>query len=203
MKPAYYSPWRAALLGLVGTASMGGLIALGACSDPPNTGRVTVVLEPDYQAYHDNVDAYLAQRCGTLDCHGQAGRAYRIYSRQGFRLTANDSGLVSGQQPTSDAERMANFEAIAGLEPEELSRVMAAQGADDALLRWIWIRKPLKLERHKGGTVMATGDPGYDCVVGWLRIPVTDGQGNPIPAGARAPMSPAAVAACQMALTFP
>ena len=39
------------------------------------------------------VDPYLQRRCGTLDCHGQPGRAYRIYGFTGFRLYNEDAGL--------------------------------------------------------------------------------------------------------------
>jgi hypothetical protein len=45
---------------------------------------------------------------------------------------------------------------------------MATQGADPNKL--ILLRKPLKLERHKGGPAMAEDDAGYKCVVAWLRI---------------------------------
>jgi hypothetical protein len=192
---------KAALAGGVG-AGMMALLASTSCGSP-DRDRVTDVLLPDYDTYKNNVDLYLARRCGTLDCHGQPGRAYRIYSREGFRLYNEDAGLVSGQQPTTEAEIRANFQAIVSLEPEELSRVVAAQGADEALKRWIWIRKPLKLERHKGGPAMAEDDSGYKCVVAWLRIPTYDGEGNPIPPERREKLSPAAQGFCTQAQSFP
>jgi hypothetical protein len=174
-----------------------------SCAGKPDVNRTTDVISPDYDTYKNNVDLYLARRCGTLDCHGQPGRAYRIYSREGFRLYNQDAGLVSGQQPTTPEETRANFQAIVTLEPEELNRVVAAQGDDDALKKWIWIRKPLRLERHKGGPAMAEDDSGYKCVVAWLRVAVVDGDGNPIPPAKRTPISAAAQAFCTEAQSFP
>lgn len=192
---------RAGIIGTLGAGAMA-LLASASCSSP-DTSRVTDVLLPDFDTYKNNVDGYLARRCGTLDCHGQPGRAYRIYSREGFRITDEEAGLVSGQQPTTDAEIRANFEAIVSLEPEELSRVVAAQGADEAIKRWIWIRKPLRLERHKGGPAMAEDDAGYKCVVAWLRIPTYQGDGTPIPPAQREKLSDAAKGFCTEAQSFP
>jgi hypothetical protein len=193
---------RAVIVGVIG-AGMMAFFASMSCASTPDKGRVTDVLQPDFATYRDNVDAYLARRCGTLDCHGQPGRAYRIYSREGFRLYNQDAGLVSGNQPTTPDEVIANFQAIVSLEPEELSRVVAAQGADDALLKWIWIRKPLRLERHKGGPAMAQDDEGYKCVTAWLRVATYDGDGNPIPPEKRTPISDAAKTFCSDAQSFP
>lgn len=193
---------RAALVGAFGAGVMA-LFASASCASPPDKDRITDIIQPDYESYRQNVDAYLSRRCGTLDCHGQPGRAYRVYGREGFRLYNEDAGLISGVQPTTEAEIKANFQAIIALEPEELNRVMAKQGEDEALKRWIWIRKPLKLERHKGGPAMAEDDPGYRCVVSWLRIPVVTGDGTPIPPAQRQQMSPVAKALCAEALSFP
>ena len=174
---------RAALvMGVVGTAV--GLLALAACASSPDENRLTFVITPDFDTYVANVDAYLTRRCGSLDCHGQPGRAYRIYSREGYRLyTIQDGSLVSGQQPTQPEEQRANFQALVSLEPEEMSRLMARQGENPNQL--LFLRKPLKIERHKGGPAMAEDDPGYRCVVAWLQIPVVDGAGVPIPKGQR------------------
>ncbi len=186
------------------------LVAVGAslatgvsCSGSPDKERVTDVLAPDFKTYHDNVDLYLQRRCGTLDCHGQAGRAYRMYGQSGFRLYNQDAGLVSGQQPTTEQEIQANFQAIVALEPEELNRVVASQGDEDALKRWIWIRKPLRLERHKGGPAMAEDDSGYKCVLAWMRVATFDANGTPIPPDKRTPLSDTAKAFCTEAQSFP
>ena len=151
-----------------------------ACASAPDTSRTTTIIVPDFDTYAQNVDAYLTRRCGSLDCHGQAGRAYRIYSREGFRLPSlTDAGFVSGQEPTHPDEQRANFQALVAVEPEEMSRLMGRQGEDPNVL--LFLRKPLMLERHKGGPAMAENDPGYRCVVAWLSIAVVDGTGAPIP----------------------
>ncbi|HEY8073314.1 MAG TPA: hypothetical protein VIF62_04380 [Labilithrix sp.] len=184
--------------------AFGALLATGvSCASSPDKDQITDVLQPDFTVYANSVDFYLQRRCGTLDCHGQAGRAYRIYGQFGFRLYNQDAGLVSGQQPTTPEEVQANFQAIVSLEPEELSRVVASQGDEDALKRWIWIRKPLRLERHKGGPAMAEDDSGYKCVLAWMRVATFDANGNLIPPQNRTPLSDVATAFCKEAQSFP
>ncbi len=186
----------------VAVALFTGGAALLACADAPDAGRQTTILEPDYDSYAKYVDVYLARRCGSLDCHGQPGRAYRIYGREGYRLyTAQDGGLISGDQPTTEEETRANFQALVALEPEEMSRLMGRQGAEPN--RLLFLRKPLRLERHKGGPSMAEGDPGYRCVVSWLSVPVVRGDASLIAPAERTPMSPAAIGACAQAAAFP
>ncbi len=196
-----------ALSMMAALASTAALVAASAsCASTPDNKRVTEILQPDFQTYADNVDGYLQRRCGTLDCHGQPGRAYRIYGFTGFRLYNDDAGLVSGQQPTTPSEVRANYQAAVALEPEEMTRLIATQGADPNKL--LLLRKPLRLERHKGGPSMAEDDIGYNCVVSWLRIrtvrPTADGLDfETIPEGEREKMSDFAVRDCQAAQALP
>lgn len=192
---------RAAVVLSIGGTALG-LLAIAACASAPDNNRVTQVITPDFDTYVTSVDAYLTRRCGSLDCHGQPGRAYRIYSREGFRLyQLQDGGLVSGQQPTQPEEQRANFQALVALEPEEMTRLMARQGDNPNQL--LFLRKPLKLERHKGGPAMAEDDPGYRCVVAWLQIPVVNPDGSPIDKANRAKLSTNALRFCQEATDFP
>jgi hypothetical protein len=177
-----------------------------ACASKPDNKRVTEILQPDFPTYATYVDPYLQRRCGTLDCHGQPGRAYRLYGFSGFRLYNEDAGLVSGQQPTTPAEVIANYQAAVSVEPEEMSRLIATQGTDPRKL--ILLRKPLLLERHKGGPAMAEDDPGYRCVVAWLRVrTVRPVPGTPdfetIPEPERGTLPPGGIAACQEAQNVP
>lgn len=201
---------------VVGAMIMGGavgLLAMTSCASVPDETRFTLILQPDFNAYQANVDNYLRRRCGTLDCHGQPGRAYRIYGREGFRLYNEDAGLISGVQATTPEETRANFQAIVGLEPEEMSRVVATQGEQKNIDRLMFLRKPLRLERHKGGPAMAEDDPGYRCVVAWLRVPVirfVDNPDNPeeripepIPPDQRGGLTPRQVQDCKEAEQFP
>lgn len=188
--------------GLVGTTA--------SCASSPDTERFTAVIQPDYDAYRLHVDKYINRRCGTLDCHGQAGRAYRVYGREGFRVRLPDGGgnLTSGGQSSTPEETLANFQAIVGLEPEEMSRTMALVNNPDlqeaeGLKRLIFIRKPLRLERHKGGPSMAEDDPGYRCVRAWLAIPVVRPDGSFIPPAERPKLSPLAQAYCKQAEDMP
>lgn len=198
-------PWLACVLVLASASALltGGTIS---CASPPDSGRVTEIIQPDYPIYRQYVDAYLQRRCGTLDCHGQSGRAYRLYGFAGFRLYNVDAGLVSGQQPTTEDEIRANYQAAIALEPEEMSRVIARQGQDPNSL--LLLRKPLKLERHKGGPAMAEDDDGYKCVVAWLRIrtvrPTADGLAfEEIPPEEREQLSVFAQQQCDRAQNLP
>lgn len=190
---------RAALV----TALLGASAALwgaSSCASIPDSGRITPVIGPDFEIYRVHVDTYLQRRCGTLDCHGQEGRPYRIYGFSGYRLYNLDAGLVSGREPTRIEEIRANYEAIISLEPEEMNRVMAEQAAEPN--RLMFLRKPLRLERHKGGPAMAEDDPGYKCVVAWLRVNVVTGDGTPIPPAQRS-FSARAAQECATATAFP
>ncbi len=177
-----------------------------SCAQVPDKTRTTEILQPDFVTYRDNVDAYLQRRCGTLDCHGQPGRAYRIYGFAGFRLYNEDAGLVSGQQPTTPAEVLANYQAAVALEPEEMSRLVATQGAKPKNL--LLLRKGLRIERHKGGQAMAEDDAGYKCVVAWLRVrvvqPTSDGLDfETIPQEEREQLPRNAKQDCEVAKNFP
>ncbi len=143
--------------------------SLPSCASVPDRNRFTAVVAPDFAIYRANIDLFLHKRCGTLDCHGQAGRGYRIYGYRGFRLYSQDAGLISGQQATTDQEIQANFDAIISIEPEEMSRLIAENGENPN--RLLFLRKPLNIERHKGGPSLAEDDEGYKCITAWLRAP--------------------------------
>ncbi len=182
-----------------------GAASNAACASKPRSAEVDL-FAPDYGTYREHVDAYLQRRCGTLDCHGQAGRAYRIYGFSGLRDAEDDAGLVSGKQPTTEAEVRANYASAVGLEPEEMSRLMASDGAQPT--RLMLLRKPLRLERHKGGPAMAEDDVGYRCIVAWLRIrtvqPTPDGEDfEPIPEKERDKFSQRARLDCEEAKNQP
>jgi hypothetical protein len=195
-------------------ASAGALLGSStSCAHVPDETRFTLILQPDFNTYSQHVDNYLRRRCGTLDCHGQPGRALRLYGREGFRLYNEDAGLISGLQATTPEETRANFQAIVGLEPEEMSRLIAMQGDETELKRLLFVRKPLRLERHKGGQAMAEDDPGYRCVRSWLQVPVIrfapdpDNPNatvpEPIPPEQRAALTPRQIQDCQEAEQFP
>lgn len=199
-------PLPVAAIGVCGLAT--------SCASAPQSQAVTEILQPDYASYAAYVDPYFQRRCGTLDCHGQPGRAFRLYSVNGLRpFDVGDAG--SGPPPTSggaiggpgvlELEQRSNFEAAVALEPEEMTRVMGRQGQEPNTL--LLLRKPLELERHKGGkSMLGENDRGYECVVGWLRVRVTrrrdDGDFERIPEGQREALPQTVIEACQKAASY-
>ncbi len=148
------------------------------CERIPNFGlRCTVIAVPDPGTFKSaGVTTFLERRCGTLDCHGQKGRALRVYGLNGLR--APREGGVDTAAPTTDEEIASNFRSLVSLEPEELSRVVrTGQNADRLLL----IQKAIGYDpdspipeqegvQHKGGRVINRGfsDEGYRCLVSWI-----------------------------------
>ncbi len=145
--------------------------AIASCASIPDENRYTVILTPSAAQYQQGVSFFMERRCGTLDCHGQDGRPMRIYGSRGLRLP-NDAGLTPATGDTTPAEQLANFRAVVGLQPEQMSRVVASGGQNPESL--LLLQKPLGLDfggaRHKGGSVIASGqaDPGYVCLTQWL-----------------------------------
>jgi hypothetical protein len=156
------------------------VVALGvACSSYDQTA-VTEVAGPDFGEFSVNsvgadgaasvgVEAVLEQRCASLDCHGQMGRALRLFSQNGLRLISQDAANTPGVQPTTQTELVANYQAVIGLQPELMTEVVQQNAPPTALLL---LRKPLQLERHKGGPVIAEGDSAFNCIVSWLGGPM-------------------------------
>ncbi|HEY1959939.1 MAG TPA: hypothetical protein VGH28_30230 [Polyangiaceae bacterium] len=160
------------LLGAVlAAAAIGALVSImsstSACIDfnePDGGVRATTILAPDQTAFQ-TVSPVFERRCGTLDCHGQEGRPLRIYSGLGLRLP-NDAGNFPGTTATTPDEITTNYRTVIGLEPEEMTRVIAGEDVPRDLLI---LKKPLMLEAHKGGPAFApSGDPGETCITSWI-----------------------------------
>lgn len=109
------------------------------------------------------VSGVLERRCGTLDCHGSIYRPLRIYGQGGLRIPG--AGNVSGGNPTTPDELTANYQAAISLEPEIMQAVLAGDKFPDQLTL---IRKPLLLEKHKGGPVFSKSSAGYTCLNDWV-----------------------------------
>ena len=144
---------------------------IGACVSTPDTHALVGVTGPDYGGWSGDgtannvgVHAFIERRCGSLDCHGQAGRPFRVYSGTGLRLE-NDAGLVSGSGPTTPDEVLATYEALISIQPEQLQLVLEGNAVPTTLLI---VAKPLQLQTHKGGPVLAASDSGDRCLEGWL-----------------------------------
>lgn len=148
------------------------------------------------------VSAVLERRCGNLDCHGSPFRALRIYGKFGLRrpesgptpyLTSEDlKGYFSGGIPTTIAEIADNYDAVVSLEPILTVEVAAGVLRNNAADPCPWypekgdtpdkmtpecltlVRKPLLLEKHKGGTIWEENSPANRCLQGWLVGPTRD-----------------------------
>lgn len=174
--PAYSILLSALAAGFVGIAS--------ACAPIPSTERTTTIVTPSRAEFigsaNGSVSTFLEVRCGSLDCHGSIGRPLRIYSADGLRLPEDGGALSPGSGATTPAEQNANFDSVVGVQPEQMSRVAAAQGAEPETL--FIVSKPMgdvdptslpqgqttQGVEHKGGRVISRGDLGYQCITSWL-----------------------------------
>jgi len=146
-------------------------VVVAACGPTPDPNRVTNIYTPDnaFEEYAGGgaqvgVDGFLAARCATLDCHGQIGRPLRLFSQDGLRIV-DDAGNYPGGAPETESEIFANFTAAISIQPELTSEVFAGNYDPHVLLL---LRKPLQLERHKGGPVLQPNDDGDTCLTSWL-----------------------------------
>lgn len=144
-------------------------LAVVACN-PTENGNIGPL--PDEDSFvKSGVSTMMEHRCGSLDCHGAAGRPLRLYSQYGLRLAPNKDGTRVGGATTAD-EQTQNYLAVIGLQPEELSACFQSQGADFNTLQLL--KKPLDIQgqgiRHKGGPVLrpTQQDPGWQCLYGWV-----------------------------------
>lgn len=169
--------WVAVLLGGAAAASM--TAAFGGCVEteeqvllvcpPIDEGKTVEDVMVDFRP----VSAVLEQRCGTLDCHGDGARPFKIYGRIGLRSTIlpeagvdADQYFSGGSEQTTDVELALNLRSLCGMEPEIINEVMTgARPPGDLTL----VRKPRLQERHKGGRIWDDGKPGDRCLTGWMQ----------------------------------
>jgi len=157
--------------GIAGTTLLAGLsfvvVAAPACvgqiGDVGGGSDVQLELLAPTRTGFERVADAMQPHCGTLDCHGQAGRNMRLFGGRGLRLAPGSNPLDGDTTP---AEYDATFWSVVGLEPETLTAVLQDKGADPERLSLI--RKARGHERHKGGTLMTTGDALDRCLTSWL-----------------------------------
>jgi hypothetical protein len=156
-------------LALVVAVFFATLGATAACSNAPSDARIGVDA-PDRTQFPPVSDV-LANKCGSLDCHGSAYRNFKIYSCEGLRADAMASpGCPSMLGPTatatSDQEYDLTYRSLVGLEPALMSAVVSGHGQHPELLTFV--RKARGEESHKGGAPIAPGDDSDHCVTSWL-----------------------------------
>ena len=147
-------------------------VMLLGCEEVPEPIAVEC---PSAEEFVD-VSPVVEKRCGTLDCHGDPARPLKIYSYYGLRNISEDefndpslievNDTVPGGKITTEEERALNRRSLCGVEPEKMNQLAAGEITPDELLI---IRKPLGVERHKGGELFIKGGAGYDCLASWLR----------------------------------
>jgi hypothetical protein len=136
---------------------------LGACSIPPSNAAFTESALPD-RATFPPLAELLVVRCGSLDCHGTTARNMRLFGSAGLRWSPGDRPLVPPCD--TDAEVDQDYESVIGLEPEAMSAVVAAGGADPD--RLTMVRKARGVEAHKGGQIWTQDDDSDTCLTSWL-----------------------------------
>jgi hypothetical protein len=146
------------------------MASVDACSTVPSDARIGIDAPSASEEEFGPVADFLGHRCGSLDCHGQVGRNFRIWGCEGMRLEPGDVPVCSralGGQPTSADEHQATYRSLVGLEPAVMSSVVGDHGQDPELLTFV--RKSRGEESHKGGTLINPGDPQDVCITSWLQ----------------------------------
>jgi hypothetical protein len=167
MRPPHWTLTGVAIATWV--TAVGALVFGNACSSV-NPNAISDLSLPDKDQFiTQGVDVFMEKKCGALDCHGQVGRALRIYSQNGLRMKDGDMSGARDTRVTTPEELSANYYSVVGLEPEEISKSNISQGNyTDFLL----LKKPLDIEgsgvRHKGGPVIRSTDPGFECIITWI-----------------------------------
>ena len=153
-----------------------GALGLASCATYADVEPRQTAL-PDYATFAA-VSPALEAHCGSLDCHGQQRRNFRLYGWNGIRLpseetppdtlppgTVQQPDLVPGFGQTTEEELWENYISSVLLEPEKTSIVLyRGVGVEELLL----VSKGRGREHHKGEVAMVAGDPTDRCVVSWL-----------------------------------
>jgi hypothetical protein len=170
--------WFAVVLG--GGAGIAMTVAFGGCVETEEQTVISCAPIEDFRP----VSAVLEQRCGTLDCHGDGARPFKIYGRIGLRSTIlpeagvdADQYFSGGSEQTTDVELALNHRSLCGMEPEIMNAVLAGERPPGDLTL---VRKPRLQERHKGGRIWDDGKPGDRCLTGWLLGDYEPGTFDPV-----------------------
>lgn len=152
---------------------LGVLAVTAGCNGPTVNNRRIDRPGPDtFTPVYETVQTH----CGSLDCHGSAARAFRVFSVNGLRFeTGSDSceggPCLSGDtkvvpQDVKDAEVTATYYSFVGIEPELTAQVFAEHGIHPE--RLTIVRKARGDENHKGGKAIRRDGTADNCLTGWL-----------------------------------
>jgi len=161
---------RALLAASGGALGVVGLAWLAACASVPSDARIGIAAPSAADDQFGPVSDFLVHRCGSLDCHGQLGRNFRVWGCEGMRLQPNDIPQCSkalGGFRTTPEEHLETYRSLVGLEPAVMSYVVNNHSLHPELLTFI--RKARGAESHKGGTLSVPGDFQDVCITSWLQ----------------------------------
>jgi hypothetical protein len=151
------------LLALCGFAVANIAVAF-ACSTPDTSARIDPI-GPD-RASFEIVAKVLVRKCGTLDCHGETHRNFRLYGYGGLRLPSDGRRPDVGGGDIGSDELEADYQAVISVEPEIMRQVVLDKGA--APERLTLVRKARGTEEHKGKSAVLIGDDADKCITTWL-----------------------------------
>jgi hypothetical protein len=166
-------------------AAFAAMASLASCSVVQNS-QIGIDAPPYSDESFTPVGDYLANRCGTLDCHGQTSRNLRIWGCEGMRLDP-DASPASCTDPTTEDEYQATYRSLVALEPQVMSTVYAgcAPYGEDVYPPGLschpelltFIRKARGTEAHKGGQLICVEEP---CPAGLPPQVPLDGDAGPL-----------------------
>lgn len=142
------------------------VLAMLGCTGPAQDEGL--IVPGDIEAFAADVQPVFDRSCASLDCHGDPGRAMRLYSIDGLR--ARDD-LRAATELTAE-ELVANARAVVGIDPDPMP------------LETHWaLTKPLAVAAggiaHEGGELWrSTADADYQAVLRWLSA-ARNGVGEP------------------------
>jgi hypothetical protein len=163
-----------AVLVALATAAAG--IFVASCSSVSNE-RIGIDAPPFSKATFSPLNAYLVERCGTIDCHGSPARNFRIWGCNGMRLAPGQAPTCvpndAGGGFTTLPEYQETYRSLVGLEPQVMSTVFTgcngAQSPEGGAAYpppatchpelLTMVQKARGLEKHKGGQLICLSPP--------------------------------------------
>ena len=168
---------RVVSLGLLFVGAVAGTgFAVASCSSVSEQ-RIGVYAPPFSTSSFEPVGNFLLHRCGTLDCHGQSGRNFRVWGCDGMRLESEQASTCTpdpaGGGPTTVDEYESTYRSLVALEPQLMSAVFLGcdgqtgpdggaaypPGASCHPEYLTFVRKARGTEAHKGGQLICVEPP--------------------------------------------
>lgn len=152
-----------ALYAIAAVTLFGAAAVAAGCRD--NLDATVTNACPSQDVFEQSVSPFLERRCGTLDCHGGIARPMRLFGQLGLRHPGEDN--ISGGKSTTAVELTANYFSVCNVDAEKMDESVKNFGNNAATL--LLVTKARGAEKHKGGQVVAEGDSGDKCLLGWLQ----------------------------------